>query len=94
MHQSVFRCPAPDLNMWAATTLQELLPAFDPFGIQEGSEANSDVAGPVDEEEGASTPLSPDGKASKAKVSWRQRGQHRRTSSEPTHIDSWNPTFS
>ena len=71
--------------------LQELLPAFDPFGIsnQADSEAQSVDSHPEhvvgDDMDEPSTPLS----GAKSSTKHKLGGRHRRTTSEPTPMDSW-----
>ena len=77
--EEVSRCP------------QELLPAFDPFGISNEAGPESHSAGGLpehalcDDMDEPGTPLSGTKSVSKHKLG----GRHRRTTSEPTPIDSW-----
>lgn len=67
-----------------------MLPDFDPFGISSTTDApikHKDLSETMIEEdvEESSTPLSGAKAASKHKFG----GRHRRTTSEPTPMDSW-----
>ncbi len=71
--------------------MQDLLPAFDPFGISNQADPESHcvdsqpeqlVGDDIDE---PNTPLSGAKSVSKHKIG----GRHRRTTSEPTPMDSW-----
>ena len=72
--------------------MQDMLPAFDPFGISnEPNEQSKSALGIVeaaqgDEEDEPSTPLSG---AIKTQQKHKLGGRHRRTTSEPTPMDSW-----
>ena len=73
------------------TPVQEMLPDFDPFGITSPLDApaqHNNTSGNIMEEDGeeSSTPLSG---AAKAMSKHKYGGRHRRTTSEPTPMDSW-----
>ena len=71
--------------------VQELLPAFDPFGISNQADPESHSVDSLpehvsnDDMDEPSTPLSGAKSAAKHKTG----GRHRRTTSEPTPMDSW-----
>ena len=69
--------------------MQEMLPDFDPFGISttEPAQHNNLSGNTVDDDpEESTTPLSG---AAKAVSKHKYGGRHRRTTSEPTPMDSW-----
>lgn len=68
-----------------------MLPDFDPFGITSVPDTlaqQNNLSGNVieDDAEESSTPLSG---AAKATLRHKYGGRHRRTTSEPTPMDSW-----
>ncbi len=71
--------------------VQDLLPAFDPFGISNQADPESHSADSQPEQlvgddmDEPNAPLSGAKSASKHKIG----GRHRRTTSEPTPMDSW-----
>lgn len=72
-------------------SMQEMLPDFDPFGITSVPDTlaqQNNLSGNVieDDAEESSTPLSG---AAKATLRHKYGGRHRRTTSEPTPMDSW-----
>lgn len=72
-------------------SLQDMLPDFDPFGISTTTDVpaqHNNLSGTMIEEdvEESSTPLSG---AARAASKVKYGGRHRRTTSEPTPMDSW-----
>ena len=69
--------------------LQEMLPDFDPFGISTTTDApaqHNNLSEIEEDVEESSTPLSG---AARAASKLKYGGRHRRTTSEPTPMDSW-----